>query len=81
LNILGWTGLREGKHFFFEKKKQKTFGSSLMPTVSAQAGPKRLYNSKSFLVLFFKKELLPYLLPIALRYPVPINACMLVIKA
>jgi hypothetical protein len=48
---------------------------------TAQLGQCGLYNSKSFLVLFFKKELLPYLLPIALRYPVPINACMLVIKA
>jgi hypothetical protein len=47
--------LRQGKHFFFEKKKQKTFGSSVFTTVSTR----RLYNSKSFLVLFFKKELLP----------------------
>jgi len=35
------------KAFFFEKKKQKTFASQA-PT-----------GSKSFLVLFFKKELLP----------------------
>jgi hypothetical protein len=40
-------GVREGKVFFFEKKKQKTF-------VSAGADS----MDKSFLVLFFKKELL-----------------------
>jgi hypothetical protein len=40
----------ERKYFFFEKKKQKTFAH----------GP-RVPTDKSFLVLFFKKELLPYL--------------------
>jgi len=43
------------KSFFFEKKKQKTF--SLW--VGAQAGSMRAATSKSFLVLFFKKERLP----------------------
>jgi hypothetical protein len=40
-----------GKHFFFEKKTQKT-------SIPPQFAP----ENKSFLVLFFKKELLPYLL-------------------
>jgi hypothetical protein len=44
-----------GKDFFFEKKKQKTFANL------AAAFPERLGPGfKSFLVLFFKKELLPY---------------------
>jgi hypothetical protein len=44
---------RKGKVFFFEKKKQKTF------IRLASASPERLgFISKSFLVLFFKKELL-----------------------
>jgi hypothetical protein len=44
------------KVFFFEKKKQKTFGRL------ASAFPERLSpRIKSFLVLFFKKELLPFL--------------------
>ena len=38
----------EGKAFFFEKKKQKTFIESLRDS-----------TGKSFLVLFSKKELLP----------------------
>ena len=43
---------RQGKDFFFEKKKQKTFspGRQRTPGLAARAG------SKSFLVLFFKKE-------------------------
>jgi len=45
--------LRKGKIFFSEEKKQKTFMSlsRLSPAVHAQ-------ETKSFLVLFFKKELL-----------------------
>jgi hypothetical protein len=44
-----------GKVFFFEKKKQKTF------TRLAMAFPERLGPGfKSFLVLFFKKELLSF---------------------
>ena len=39
--------MKESKAFFFEKKKQKTF-------FTAVADP----TDKSFLVLFFKKELL-----------------------
>jgi len=46
--------LKQGRQqFFFEKKNQKTFIS---------CAPKRMVppvTSKSFLVLFFKKELLP----------------------
>jgi hypothetical protein len=45
------------KAFFFEKKKQKTFG-----ILSATAA-KTYSKSKSFLVLFFKKEHLPSPLP------------------
>jgi hypothetical protein len=46
------------QYFFFEKKKQKTF------IWRSQHGARRLARlrretSKSFLVLFFKKELLP----------------------
>jgi hypothetical protein len=40
-----------GKHFFFEKRKQKTSDSSAS---FFQERPKP--NSQSFLVLFFKKE-------------------------
>jgi hypothetical protein len=43
----------ERKDFFFEKKKQKTFA----PGVRAGVAPPM---SKSFLVLFFKKELFPF---------------------
>jgi len=40
----------ERKHFFFEKKKQKTFGC-------CRGLPNSEYHKyKSFLVLFFKKE-------------------------
>jgi len=42
------------KAFFFEKKKQKTF-----VLLSRTYPPARAPRSKSFLVLFFKKELLP----------------------
>jgi hypothetical protein len=42
------------KYFFFEKKKQKTFASLVRLLRLAWAE-----MSKSFLVLFFKKELLP----------------------
>jgi hypothetical protein len=41
------------KQFFFEKKNQKTFD----PLGSALATP-RLQSRKSFLLLFFKKEVL-----------------------
>jgi hypothetical protein len=48
---------RKSKRFFFEKKKQKTFGpwTVLLKTPGAQI-------SKSFLLLFFKKEALSFLL-------------------
>jgi hypothetical protein len=42
------------KQFFFEKKNQKTFGRL------ASASPERLGPmSRSFLLLFFKKAVLP----------------------
>jgi hypothetical protein len=44
------------KYFFFEKKKQKTFAHLAR---AGRPGP----MSKSFLVLFFKKELLPLCSP------------------
>jgi hypothetical protein len=43
------------RFFFFEKKKQKTFGRA----VAVLSGTGRDSAGKSFLVLFFKKELLP----------------------
>jgi hypothetical protein len=47
------------KQFFFEKKNQKTFASWLARPERSVRIPK----SKSFLVLFFKKELLPSCCP------------------
>jgi hypothetical protein len=47
------------KHFFFEKKNQKTF----TPLGACRTLVVRNPTDKSFLVLFFKKELLPALLP------------------
>jgi hypothetical protein len=45
--------MSEGRMFFFEKKNQKTFGLWRTP-------PERLSPIiKSFLLLFFKKEVLP----------------------
>jgi hypothetical protein len=52
---------RQGKRFFFEKKKQKTFATCPCPR-PATAGTARTAMNKSFLVLFFKKEPLPSLL-------------------
>jgi hypothetical protein len=56
-------GRKARKRFFFEKKKQKTF----TPCGAAPAGmfrPAAFTNTrvkvKSFLVLFFKKELLVF---------------------
>jgi hypothetical protein len=49
----------ERKFFFFEKKKQKTFANGVRGPI--QSGP-RAPISKSFLVLFFKKELLTFFL-------------------
>ena len=46
----------ERKAFFFEKKKQKTFGPAVATVLTAHA-----QGNKSFLVLFFKKELLALL--------------------
>ena len=50
---------RGRKQFFFEKKNQKTFVCLWPQPLATQHIPK----SKSFLVLFFKKELLRFLLP------------------
>jgi hypothetical protein len=47
------------KQFFFEKKNQKTF----VRLVNAADATTLTETSKSFLVLFFKKELLPCFLP------------------
>jgi len=47
---------KERKAFFFKKKKQKTF--ALAPASTDVSGLQlgRMPTSKSFLVLFFKKE-------------------------
>jgi hypothetical protein len=45
---------RKASAFFFEKKKQKTFA-----WLSRTMGRKRRQMDKSFLLLFFKKEVLP----------------------
>jgi hypothetical protein len=58
-------GRKKGKRFFFEKKNQKTFapggcGGCWARVNSGVVSPARLFEtpalSKSFLVLFFKKE-------------------------
>jgi len=46
--------MKKAKKFFFEKKNQKTFFAPLR-AVAQQPGSE---TNKSFLVLFFKKELL-----------------------
>jgi hypothetical protein len=48
---------KEGRIFFFEKKKQKTFAHAAGISLNAEA-PVLAETDKSFLVLFFKKELL-----------------------
>jgi len=48
--------LRQRKQFFFEKKNQKTFDYWRTRPISKLAA---YAISKRFLVLFFKKELLP----------------------
>jgi hypothetical protein len=62
----------ESKRFFFEKKKQKTFicrgcwhgfGQQHTPRVFDHEVAKSRAKSKSFLLLFFKKEALAYLPP------------------
>jgi hypothetical protein len=47
--------------FFFEKKNQKTFALLFRPLWQRRR-PDPALKSKSFLLLFFKKEALPYLL-------------------
>jgi hypothetical protein len=47
---------KQGKAFFFEKKKQKAF----VCAVADLAGKVRVSTNKSFLVLFCKKELLAF---------------------
>jgi hypothetical protein len=54
----GSTIEKEGKQFFFEKKNQKTvvcFGQQLFSPVNSALDA----MGKSFLLLFFKKEVLP----------------------
>jgi len=48
-------GKAGSKAFFFEKKKQKTFTQKGLGSYNCEA------LNKSFLVLFFKKERLPFL--------------------
>jgi hypothetical protein len=54
---------QDRKYFFFEKKKQKTF-ALLVDAVGTMDTYRR---GKSFLVLFFKKELLPWRFPVLPR--------------
>jgi hypothetical protein len=53
---------KERKHFFFEKKKQKTFALARAPPGVDSPQLARMPTSKSFLVLFFKKEHFLFLL-------------------
>jgi hypothetical protein len=46
--------VRKEKHFFFGKKKQKTSIHEVIRTKQSRV------TGKSFLVLFFKKERLPF---------------------
>jgi len=46
----------KGKAFFFAKKKQKTFAVALASPYARLVRPARRPGSKGFLVLFFKKE-------------------------
>jgi hypothetical protein len=57
----GWRFLESRrKDFFFEKKKQKTFANAAGVSFYLATSVLTL-RDKSFLVLFFKKELLPSL--------------------
>jgi hypothetical protein len=47
------------KDFFFEKKKQKTFTLALSSPGALRLQLGRVPTSQSFLVLFFKKNMLP----------------------
>jgi hypothetical protein len=53
---VGRRGRTESKVFFSEEKKQKTL------FIGLGVAPRPRQNCKSFLVLFFKKELLPFFL-------------------
>jgi hypothetical protein len=53
------------KDFFSEKKKQKTFACSPSSRGVSVIDLARNQTDKSFLVLFFEKELLPALVPAA----------------
>jgi hypothetical protein len=60
----------ERKQFFFEKKNQKTFITCGRTKLAS--GDRRLGETiKSFLVLFFKKELLPSCLTTTPTPPIP----------
>jgi hypothetical protein len=52
----GLTHRKQGKAFFFEKKKQKAF----VCAVAESSGEVRVSTDKSFLVLFLEKGLLAY---------------------
>jgi hypothetical protein len=60
---------RRRKVFFFEKKKQKTFALALLPPDASLPDLARNLRSKSFLLLFFKKEVLSSLMPKITRIP------------
>jgi hypothetical protein len=60
-DAVSWGVGKVRKQFFFEKKNQKTFThAASTPFKRANLAPPA--RDKSFLVLFFKKELLPSLL-------------------
>jgi hypothetical protein len=58
--LMARAGNQARKQFFFEKKNQKTFASRSTPDESPRGSPDVGRAVKSFLVLFFKKELLPF---------------------
>jgi hypothetical protein len=51
---------KERKQFFFEKKNQKTFARCSTPDGGHPGAADLGRASKSFLFLFFKKEILPF---------------------
>jgi hypothetical protein len=53
--------------FFSEEKNQKTFASAQPDRSGAWPDRLNLLRDKSLLVLFFRKELLSYRLPAAMR--------------
>ncbi len=68
LPVVTRSGIETRKQFFFEKKNQKTFVRCGLPSDHREAHVLPV-TSKSFLFLFFKKEILPFLLPTQLLPP------------